>query len=242
VENMKKKFTLIELLVVITILGILLTLLLPSLRAAKENTKTVVCLSNLRQIGVSFSMFSKDESGEIPPWCEANNTATFVAYGNPSYMWDENIAPYLGIEIKNAQVGSAKPKTDITGNISVMMCTSDDVVRTSSSYYPSTYAYNRIGLSYFEKVFVATFDKPAEVIAISESPFDTHYFAYATNSDVTPQKQRTNYLGMHRPNVSGERYNYLFVDGHVATVPIFSTLGSGTLTSPKGLWTKSTVD
>ncbi|MGO8838886.1 MAG: prepilin-type N-terminal cleavage/methylation domain-containing protein [Limisphaerales bacterium] len=35
----------------------------------------------------------------------------------------------------------------------------------------------------------------------------------------------------------GNRFNYLFHDGHVEALPIEQTIGSGTLTAPKGMWT-----
>jgi len=35
----------------------------------------------------------------------------------------------------------------------------------------------------------------------------------------------------------GNRFNYLFHDGHVAALSIGQTIGTGTLTAPKGMWT-----
>ena len=237
-----KKFTLIELLVVIAMIAILLSMLLPSLKNAREKTKAVVCLSNQRQLGTAFAMFGSDQSGELPPWCEANNTATFVAYGTPSIMWDENIATYLGIEIDNPASGSAKLKADIKGSVEVMLCPTDEIERSSTNVYGATYAYNRTGISFFGKVFLASFERPSEIIVVTENPLDSHYFAYATNSDVIPTKQRINFLGMHTPNTAAEKYNYLFVDGHVKTLPLASTLGTGTISAPKGLWTTDLND
>lgn len=49
-----KKFTLIELLVVVAIIGILASLLMPSLSKAREVTKRAVCASNQKQIGLYF--------------------------------------------------------------------------------------------------------------------------------------------------------------------------------------------
>ena len=56
----KKGFTLIELLVVIAIIALLLSIVLPSLKMAKEYAKRVVCQSNLMQWGLFFSAYAED--------------------------------------------------------------------------------------------------------------------------------------------------------------------------------------
>ncbi len=67
--NMKKAFTLIELLVVIAIIAILAGLLLPALAKAKAKAHRINCVSNLKQVGLSFRMFANDHSGKFP-WDE----------------------------------------------------------------------------------------------------------------------------------------------------------------------------
>ena len=59
-------FTLIELLVVVAIIGLLISLLLPSLKNAREQAKQVKCIANLRQIGNVMLMYFSEHKDWFP--------------------------------------------------------------------------------------------------------------------------------------------------------------------------------
>lgn len=60
-------FTLVELLVVIGMLALLVSLLLPALRRAKEKAKVIKVHSELYCVGLALEMYADDHDGELPP-------------------------------------------------------------------------------------------------------------------------------------------------------------------------------
>ena len=91
-----KKFTLIELLVVVAIIGILVTLLMPSLGKARERARIVVCKSNLSQISKAVFTYAKDNRTRYPK--PGNNGSSVWPY-----TWNREISNALKLYSSSKQ-------------------------------------------------------------------------------------------------------------------------------------------
>lgn len=65
-RNIKYGFTLIELLVVISIIAILMAIMMPALRKAREQAIAVICSSRQKDTGLAFNLYSQDWNGALP--------------------------------------------------------------------------------------------------------------------------------------------------------------------------------
>jgi len=126
--------TLTELIIVIGIIGILFALLAPSLQRSRLQAKTVVCVSNIRQLNTAFSAYVTD-GGKFPygfddtlwgspPGGYAGN----VAYDRSGWWWfnclkdiyKKNMGPKTVLQCPSKQIKYPKFKDDILcGNYGV---------------------------------------------------------------------------------------------------------------------------
>jgi len=65
-NRQKRAFTLIELLVVIAIIALLLSIMMPALRKAKQTAQKIICRSNLKQWGMIWKVYADENDGKLP--------------------------------------------------------------------------------------------------------------------------------------------------------------------------------
>jgi type II secretory pathway pseudopilin PulG len=106
---------LVELLVVISIIALLISILLPSLRGAREAAKAAVCLSHLRSLSHGWHMYADDHNDVCLPGRYAKapggttNPANWYDVGNGMKYrprWVATMGKYVGIYAFN------QPRTD----------------------------------------------------------------------------------------------------------------------------------
>jgi len=141
-------FTLVELLVVITIIGILVSLLLPAVQAAREAARRLQCLNNLKQIGVALHNYASANAVFPPSFCIKPGTT--LSSNNGSWSIHGRLLPYLeqGNAYNLVQLDVAWDAQTATGVPTLRMpmytcpCEINDRDRVDSSGKPYTRSQN----------------------------------------------------------------------------------------------------
>ena len=221
-------FTLIELLVVISIITVLISILLPTLKEARESARSVICLNNLRQIGMASDMYAdanknyyfnrSDASGaddSIYLWTgDAGNQSFYALYNSSSRLLNKYLSNTVGGE-------------------SVAVCPSDETVHniTGSSYVSNTeWDGSGSGDAPNDLKTIATTRKTGSIprsLVKSSSTFvigmepGAHYAIWANNPTTDQFIGSSGFylrdLFWHRPS---RTWNAVFADSHATIMDV----------------------
>lgn len=224
----RRGFTLIELLVVIAIIAILAAILFPVFAQAREKARSLSCLSNMRQLGTGFSMYTQDyDECLVPLATQVPSPTPPVVAGGTITWWPDLIQPY----VKNAQI---------------FRCPSLPPNRFGIGYnHPELAVWLGGGQS------IAAIEKPADTLALADTAVisnpaeadpnkwkaatgnsDTYFFRTPSNMpyyDSDPARV----VGRHQ-----EMANAVFADGHAKAMKVSAFGFQYPLGDDRALWDK----
>lgn len=202
-------FSLMELLVVISIIALLASMLMPAISMVRDAARSTRCQSNLHQIGLAVYAYAADT--EMYPDVKVSNTV----------MWSQSLEPYVESEGDNKNsLANTKAKRGVLrscplwqySSFYAQISTSNNIVANEQIGYgmnkncflPGTNAQPIFNGTPYRTATSSSITKPATRVMIGDSG---SYFL-----DSTQPLYCYDFL-RHRG-----RSNYVFYDGHVASL------------------------
>ena len=223
---MSRKFTLIELLVVVAIIGILASMLLPSLGRARETAQRAVCASNEKQIGTAMAMYHGAYDDSYPYHSNWGNMVgalgTVNTYGGTTPVEQRPLNAFLDETGKVAQCPSEKGDSLQPG---IDNCFEDIGTSYLVQWSQNAFAVLMVTSNNVNNLpSITDWDEPVKKIVLGDWTWHGNRPMSAPTTRWHDQKSR--------------RFNMLFSDGHVEyfTFPLAIEGGIGAANPNNGFY------
>lgn len=221
--RIRRAFTVVELLVVIGIIGVLVSILLPAISKTREQARSVVCQSSIRQIGHSVFLYVAENKGVLPdpynsvarPW----PGSAIQVDGPGQYNWQTGtLWPYIASRpdlrrrIFNCPSDNAEPRHPRDGNF------------VADLLHPRNFSYNFNPKMWRDpntrgqsvSLMLTQVRRPSNKLMVLEEqdPMGPGGTISAAVPDVTPGSQVACFLTTRHNKLA----NVGFFDGHVESM------------------------
>lgn len=231
-------FTVTELLVVVAVMSILGALLASSLNRTKGRAHQIGCLSNLRQLSVSWFMYSDENNDQLPENRSIGGpNERIFGRRNTTNSWVAG-SPKEDITTENIERGTLFP---FAKSVDLYRCPADQSqvigrnLRRTRSYSMSSYLYgDRAGLDQRVKTTFGSLMNPSldNIFVFIEE----HESSQWAGSFMVPGKERIALAAANWESVPSDRHrggcNLSFADGHVEYWKWYSSKTADLISKP----------
>jgi prepilin-type N-terminal cleavage/methylation domain-containing protein/prepilin-type processing-associated H-X9-DG protein len=229
-------FTLVELLVVIGIIAILAGMLMPAMSRAKQKASRISCVNNIRQIGLSATLYAGDYDGEYPRRLQITNAWMFA------------LKPYYG------NYSRTNTATSKDGNSRILKCPADRwlewrsyLINGWNDYWAATltpFDYQQVmAWRYNHGMKESNIKLPSETIIFGEKRIGSYHvhmdFGQGKGNDKEEVAQN-----MHRTGsgLKSGGSNFAFVDGSTQMLKYGGSVTPVNLWAVTDIWRNAPVD
>jgi prepilin-type processing-associated H-X9-DG protein/prepilin-type N-terminal cleavage/methylation domain-containing protein len=239
-KHLQRAFSLVELLVVIAIIAVLIALLLPTISAAQEQSKSIKCLSNLQQLALAALQYSGSYGGSYP-------IAYYGDYRPPlSIQWNWDFAT-----VTNVSTGQITSQPGLLwlgmSSAPVQQCPSYDGSSNTAADPYTGYNYNSsfigggaFGPAVFAPIKAVQVRHPSHCVLFGDGQYYGGADKYMRSPFPGPADIYFDFLSP-ASGTQGFRHrgktNVAFCDGHAETLGVRYTIQSQQATQQPGAGT-----